>query len=86
MIIQIRSARVIIRPLANSVALPFFMAMPDTRVPKAFKIQKIGIDTIFIIIGPISGIAATRAPTPTNNSVKIPIIKAEKTMTFLSIP
>ena len=46
MIIPMRSARVIIRPLASSVAYPFFIARPETNVPRAFKIQNMGIETI----------------------------------------
>ena len=82
----IRSARVIIRPLASSVAYPFFIAMPETRVPSAFNIQKTGTETIFIIIGPIRGIAATMTPRPAKISVKTPKINAVNTISFLSIP
>ncbi len=86
MIIPIRSASVMMRPFASSVAYHFFIAIPDTNVPKAFKIQKIGIDTILIIIGPTTGIAATKMPIPAKISVNTPTINAVKTISFLSIP
>ena len=86
MIIPIRRARVKILPFASSVAYPFLIASPDTNVPSALNTQKIGIVTIFIIIGPIIGIAATKAPRPTKISVKTLIAKAVNTTTFLSTP
>ena len=79
MIIPIRRARVKILPLANSVAYPFLIASPDTSVPIALNIQKTGMVTIFIIIGPIIGIAAIKALSPTKTSVKTLITKAIKT-------
>ena len=86
MIIPIRRARVIIRPFANFVVYPFLIANPETRVPSAFKIQKIGIETIFTIKGPTTGIAAIRALNPTNISVKIVNRNVANTRIFLSIP
>ena len=86
MIIPIRRARVIILPLANSAVYPFFIAIPETRVPKAFNIKKKGMDITFIIIGPIIGIAAIRAPNPAKISVATPIMKTINKRIFLSIP
>ena len=60
MIIPIRRARVKILPFASSVAYPFLIASPDTNVPIALNTQKTGMVTIFIIIGPIIGIAAIK--------------------------
>ena len=86
MIIPIRRARVKILPLASSVAYPFLIANPDTNVPIALKIQKTGMVTIFIIMGPTNGIDAISAPKPTKNSVKTLMIKAIKTINFLLAP
>ena len=86
MIIPIRRARVKILPFASSVAYPFLIASPDTNVPIALNTQKTGIVTIFIIIGPIIGIAAIKALSPTKTSVKTLITKAINTIIFLSIP
>ena len=86
MIIPIRRARVKTLPLASSVTYPFLIANPDTNVPIALKIKKTGIVTIFIIMGPINGIAATSALKPTKNSVKTLMIKAIKTINFLLAP
>ena len=86
MIIPIRRARVKILPFVSSVAYPFLIASPDTNVPMALNTQKIGMVTIFIIIGPIIGIAAIKALRPTKTSVKTLITKAINTITFLSIP
>ena len=86
MIIPIRSPRVTILPFANSVAYPFFIATPDTIVPRAFKTQNMGIETIFIIRGPTKGIAATKTPIPTKISVKMLTANAAKTIIFLSMP
>lgn len=74
------------RPFASSVAYPFLIASPDTKVPRAFNIQNIGIDTILIIIGPMMGIAAIRMAIPAKISVKTPMMNAVKTINFLSIP
>ena len=82
MIIPIRRARVKILPLANSVAYPFLIASPDTSVPMALNTQKTGMVTIFIIIGPTIGIAATKALRPTKTSVKTLITKAIKNYKF----
>ena len=81
-----RSARVIIRPFANFVVYPFFIASPETSVPRAFKIQKIGKEITLIINGPINGIIAIKALIPTKISVKIVTINVVKTIIFLSIP
>ena len=86
MIIPIRRARVTIRPFANFVVYPFLIASPETRVPRAFKIQKNGIDTTFTIKGPIIGIAAISALKPTNISVNIVNRNVMNTSIFLSIP
>ena len=86
MIIPIRRARVKTLPLASSVAYPFLIANPDTNVPIALNIQKTGMVIIFIIMGPINGIAAISALKPTKNSVKTLITKAIKTINFLLAP
>ena len=86
MIIPIRRARVKILPRASSVAYPFLIASPETKVPIALKIQNTGIVTILIIIGPTIGTAATSALKPTKASVKTLIINALNTINFLSIP
>ena len=86
MIIPIRRARVKILPFASSVAYPFLIASPDTNVPIALNTQKTGMVTIFMIIGPIIGIAAIKALSPTKTSVKTLITKAINTIIFLSIP
>ena len=86
MIIPIRIARVKTLPLAISRAYPFLIANTDTNVPIALKIQKTGMVTIFIIIGPINGIVAISALRPTKNSVKTLIVKAIKTINFLLAP
>ena len=74
------------RPLASSVAYPFLIANPDTNVPNAFNTQNMGIEIIFIIIGPTTGIAAINIPIPAKISVKTPMINAANTISFLSIP
>ena len=86
MVMPISKANVKILPLAISVAYPFFIAIPDMRVPIALKTQKTGIVTNFIIIGPTTGIVAINTPTPTNTSVNTLRINAAKTNNFLSIP
>ena len=86
MIIPTNRASVKIRPRAISVAYPFFIAIPDIRVPIALKTQNIGMVINFTIIGPIIGIAAINAPTPTNTSVKTLRINAVRMINFSSIP
>ena len=86
MIIPIRSARVKILPRVSSVAYPFLIARPETKVPMALKTQNMGIVTILIIIGPTIGTAAIIALNPTKASVKTLIINALKTIIFLSTP
>ena len=86
MIIPIRRARVKILPRASSVAYPFLIASPETKVPIALKTQNTGIVTILIIIGPTIGTAAISALKPTKASVKTLIINALNTINFLSIP
>ena len=49
-------------------------------------IKDMGIETILMIIGPITGIAATRIPIPAKISVNTPMINATRTISFLSIP
>ena len=86
MITPIRRARVKILPFASSVAYPFLIASPETNVPIALNTQKTGMVTIFMIIGPIIGMAAIKALSPTKTSVKTLITKAINTIIFLSIP